>query len=82
MKTIVINLNGILFEGESKALNARTLSGEITILDHHKPIISVLKNNSRIWLEEAVAGSKRHEFVASSGFVHLDGNNHLTVLID
>jgi F0F1-type ATP synthase epsilon subunit len=82
MNTKIINLSGVLFEGEAKALNARTVSGEITILDHHKPIISVLTDNSRIWLDEAGAGNKRHEFATPSGFLHLDGNNHLTVLID
>ncbi|HEY4518128.1 MAG TPA: hypothetical protein VJG48_00705 [Candidatus Paceibacterota bacterium] len=80
MKTKILNLKGILFEGEAKKVNVKTLSGEITLLDHHQPIISVLQKDSKIWLEDA--SSKRQDFAAQGGFLHLNGNNELSVLVD
>ncbi len=79
MKVKVVNLKGVLFEGEAKAVNAQTESGEITLLDHHQPLISVLKKGGRLWVEGAGA---RQEFAAPGGFLHMNGNNELTVLVD
>jgi F0F1-type ATP synthase epsilon subunit len=59
-------------------VNAQTLSGEITLLPKHQPIISVLKDSSRIYLEDREG---RKTFDVASGFLHLDGNNALTVLL-
>jgi len=80
MKTKIINLKGILFEGEAKKVNVKTMSGEITLLDHHQPIVSVLQKDSRVWLEDP--SGKRQDFEAKGGFLHLNGNNELAVLVD
>ena len=80
MKTAIINLKGFLFEGEAKLLNVQTLSGEITILPGHQPLISVLAPQARLYLEEK--DGKRQEFRLAGGFLHLNGHHQLTVLAD
>jgi F-type H+-transporting ATPase subunit epsilon len=79
MKTHILSLQGVVYEGETKLVNAQTLSGEITILSEHQPIISVLKKNSRVYLDD---DEQRKTFDITSGFLHLDWDNHLTVLVD
>ncbi len=69
-----------MFEGKAKKLNAKTLSGEITILDHHQPLVSVLAKNGLVWLE--AEDGVRHEYLAPSGFLHMNGANELTVFLD
>lgn len=79
MHTRIYTLKGPLFEGETKKLNAKTVSGEITILPHHEPIISVLDEEGKIWLE--TVDGVRHEYAAPSGFLHMNGVNELTILL-
>lgn len=43
MKINIYSLRGVDYSGEIKSLNVKTLAGEITILDHHRPLVSVLK---------------------------------------
>ena len=42
MKVAIYSLEKILYEGDAKAVNAKTAVGEITVLDHHRPLISML----------------------------------------
>ncbi len=80
MQARIYTLKGPLYEGEAKKVNVKTFSGEITILDHHQPLVSVLAKDGRVWLE--TMDGARHEYPAPSGFLHMNGNNELTVLID
>jgi len=79
VNTRIINLSGELYVGEAKLVNVQTQSGEITILPGHLPIISVLKNNSRLYLADQ-SGMK--EFKVAGGFLHLDTQNNLNILVD
>ena len=80
MKTKVVTLAGVVFEGEAKAVHARTNVGDITLLDHHRPLISVLAPNTQVRVE--TKDNAKEEFTASGGFLHMDGNNSLTILVD
>jgi len=80
MKTKVVTLAGVVFEGETKAVHARTNVGDITLLDHHRPLISVLAPNTQVRVE--TKENTKEEFAASGGFLHMDGNNSLTILVD
>jgi F0F1-type ATP synthase epsilon subunit len=79
MKLRVYSLKEVLFEGEAKALNLKTEIGEITILDHHRPLITVLKEGPvKITLTEG--GNK---FLKSAGgFLEVKPGNEVSVLID
>ena len=42
MKLSIYSLKNILFQGEASLLNCQTMAGEITVLDKHEALISVL----------------------------------------
>jgi F-type H+-transporting ATPase subunit epsilon len=42
MHISIHSLKRTLFDNDAKAINCKTQSGEITILDHHRPLISIL----------------------------------------
>lgn len=42
MKVSIHSIQSTLFQGEAEKLVARTSEGQITVLDHHVPIISTL----------------------------------------
>ena len=75
----VVSLKGIEFEGQIKSLNIPTQNGEITVLDNHRPIISVLKPGLAIITK---IDNEQKEVEISSGFLEVDNNNHLNVLIN
>lgn len=80
MPTQILSLKGVEYGGVTKLLNVQTQDGEITILPGHQPIISVLKKESRIYLNDDKG--ERHEYHVKGGFLHLDGNNNLQILVD
>lgn len=80
MKTQIFNLKGQVYEGDASLVNIQTVAGEVTILPHHRPIMSVLKKDARIYLDD-ISG-KRHEFTTRGGFLHLNTSGHLTLFVD
>ncbi len=78
MKLSILSLKGVEFEGEAKGVNVKTTAGEITVLDHHLPIISVLENGKAIIFE---IGGKR-EIHINGGFLEMAPDNRLSLLID
>ena len=42
MHISIHSLKRTLFDGAAKSVNCKTGVGEITILDHHRPLISIL----------------------------------------
>lgn len=75
----VVSLKGIEFEGQIKSLNIPTQSGEITVLDNHRPLISVLKSGLATITE---INNEQKELEINGGFLEVDDNNHLNVLIN
>lgn len=71
MQISIYSLKKILFQGEAKSLTCPTLSGEITILDHHHPLISVLKKGVIHVIDK---NEKIHYINASSGFLEVQNN--------
>lgn len=75
----VASLKGKQFEGEVVSLSAPTTSGEVTILDHHRPLVSVLtKGEATI----RATDGKVTTIPFTGGFLEMDAENHLKVLID
>jgi len=79
MKLSVYSLKKILFEGEAEAVNCKTLSGEITILDHHRPLISMLKSGT---LKITDRKKEDHYIPVSSGFLEVNAKNQVRFLVD
>ena len=79
MKVRIYSLRGTQYEGGAVSLNAMTESGEITVLDHHRPLVTILKSCD-LKVEEK-DGTKK-VIPALGGFLEVGENNEVTVLID
>ncbi len=79
MKVYISTEKNILLDGlECESVTLPTLSGEITILDDHNPIIGVLsKGKIRILIENT---NVIPEIDVDSGYFELN-NNSLTILV-
>jgi len=79
MKLGVYSLKKILFEGEAVAVNCKTAAGEITILDHHRPLISMLEPG----VMKITDASKKDMFVnVSAGFLEVNSDNRAKFIVD
>ena len=79
MKVGAYSLQKVLFQGEASSVNCRTQSGEITVLNHHRPLISVL---SRGMMKIVDDGAKEHYIPVSSGFLEVRSGNEARFLIE
>jgi F-type H+-transporting ATPase subunit epsilon len=72
MKLSIYSLKRILFQGEVESVNCKTASGEITVLEHHRPLISVLKEG----VIKIIDKDKKERYIpVSSGFLEVKSNN-------
>ncbi len=79
MKLTILSLKGIQYDGEAAGLNIKTASGEITVLDHHRPLVTVLaKGETKIIKPDG----SRESAAINSGFLEMGPNNDLRVLLD
>jgi F-type H+-transporting ATPase subunit epsilon len=79
MKLGVYSLQKVLFQGDAKSVNCNTRSGEITILDHHEPLISILEKGTMTIVD--VAGEK-HYIPVGSGFLEVDSGSQAKILVE
>ncbi len=77
MKLNIISLKGLEFDGEVSSLNLKTTSGEITVLDNHRPLITALKRGEAVVIKED--GDKLN-FNIESGFLEVSDANRATIL--
>ncbi len=75
----ILSPRGIEFEGDAKSLNAKSALGEITVLDHHHPLMTVLAKG--VMTIEQVAGDRR-DIPIESGFLEMNDQNELILLIN
>jgi len=79
MKLGVYSLQKVLFQGEAKEINCRTASGEITILDHHRPLISILKKG----VMKIVDKDRKETYInVHSGFLEVGSGNEAKFLVE
>ncbi len=71
--------SGVVLEGDAVSLNIKTTSGEITVLDAHRPLMSVLKTCTASVLKKD--GTKQ-EFIVNGGFLEVNRKNQVLVLVD
>lgn len=79
MKLGIYSLDKILFQGEATELNCKTAMGEITVLNHHRPLITMLTKGRVKVIDEK---SKEHLFEASSGFLEVQPGNSARVIVE
>jgi F-type H+-transporting ATPase subunit epsilon len=79
MRTRIVSLGGIKYEGDAKLVNVKTTSGEVTVLDHHRPFVTVLAPCAT----RIVTDKTEEKFVdLAGGFLYMDAGNQLTILAD
>lgn len=79
MKLSIYSLKKVLYQGQTKQFNCKTAVGEITVLDNHKPLISVLTPGVvKIQDQEA----KDHYFQITGGFLEIKSTNESRILVE
>ena len=79
MRITIASLKGIQFEGEGASLNVKTASGEITVLDNHRPLLTLLKPGPVIIRNQ---DGTRRELEICGGFLEVGLKNELYLLAD
>ena len=79
MKLGVYSLRKVLFQGDAKSVNCNTRSGEITVLDHHEPLISILEKGV---VKITDVNEEEHYIQTRSGFLEIGANNEAKMLIE
>ena len=77
MKLNIISLKGLEFDGEVSSLNLKTTSGEITILDNHRLLITQLSKGEAVVIKE---NGNKLKFNIESGFLEVAAGNKATIL--
>ncbi len=79
MKLSVYSLKKILYQGEASSINCQTVSGEITILEHHRPLLSMLKEGVLRILD----GKKQEHFLpVKSGFLEVNKDSQVRMIVE
>lgn len=79
MQLKIYSLKGAEFDGEAEAFSVMTASGEITVLDHHQPLVTILRPcAAKIRRKNGTVETHK----VRSGFLEMDEYNNLSVLLD
>jgi F0F1-type ATP synthase epsilon subunit len=79
MKLSIYSLKKILFQGEAKSLNCQTVMGEITVLDNHQTLITVLASG----IVKIVDNKEKESFFPiTSGFLEVRENNEVRCIVE
>jgi len=78
LKFKIVTPEKVIYENEISQVSVPTMSGEITILPNHIPLVSVLKAGElRIKDKDG-----EHNMAVSGGFLEVRGNNEIVILAD
>lgn len=78
MKINIYSLKRILYEGDAISVNCRTTSGEITVLDNHRPLISVLAAGTM----KVTSPDGEKFFPVREGFIEVKNNNEVRCIVE
>ena len=78
----LVSLSGVKFDDQVTEVLLPTLEGEIGVLDHHMPLISVATNGAIAIRRNAKDRDDQREFFATNGGVIEVSDNTLRVLVD
>ncbi len=77
MHLVVYSLDKTLFEGEVEKLIAKTAMGEITVLDNHIPLVSILTNSPLSIVDKS---SKKNTIDVGSGIIEIRPESQVVIL--
>lgn len=79
MKLGVYSLKKVLFQGDAKSVNCVTRMGEVTILDGHEPLISLLDKGTMTIVDKA---GDPHYIPVLSGFLEINAGDQVKALVE
>jgi len=82
MKLFIYSIKNVLFQGKASLLKCKTVSGEITVLDNHETLITVLAKGTMEAVEETESGPKRRFFPIKSGFLEVRAGNEARCIVE
>jgi len=68
----------VVYEDEIRQVSIPTMSGEITVLPNHIPLVSVIKAGEL----KIVDKDGEHPIAIAGGFLEIKGNNEIVILAD
>jgi F-type H+-transporting ATPase subunit epsilon len=78
LKFKIVTPEKVIYENEIFQVSIPTMSGEITILPNHIPLVSVLKAGE-LKIKDR---NGEHNLAVSGGFLEVRGNNEIVILAD
>ena len=78
MKLNIISLKKIEYGGDAVSVNIKTTSGEITVLDNHRPLVTQLSSGIAVVTKE---DGEKINFQITSGFLEVGENNQVSILV-
>lgn len=79
MQLSIYSLKKTLFEGEAVELNCKTESGEITVLNHHEPLVSLLSAGT---MKVVDVEKKEYYFPVTGGFLEVQAENRVRCIVE
>lgn len=79
MEVKILTLKGTIFHGTVYSLTAKTTSGEITVLAHHRPLITLLQPGL-VTLKDQT--QQIQTFDLGGGFLEVSAAGQVTILAD
>jgi len=79
MKLSIYSLKKILFQGDIKLLNCKTAVGEITVLEHHSPLLGIIKQGV---MKIVDLSGQENFFPVKSGIIEVRSNNETRCLVE
>jgi len=79
MKLSIYSLKNVIFQGNASLLNCHTMMGEITVLDKHEALISVLTAGLIRIIDE---NKKENFFPIKSGFLEVKPDSEVRCIVE
>lgn len=79
MKVLATNLTEILYDHEATSVVLPTKVGEITVLPHHRPLLSILGKGTAKITDQA---GKTNELEIAGGFLEVTAAGTVNILLD
>lgn len=76
MRVVIAKAHENLFDGEANSVTIPTTAGEVTILPHHEPLVSIVKAGTI----SVRIGEERKTFNVRDGIVEVSGNHAIVLL--
>lgn len=79
MRLNIYSLKRTLWTGEAKSLNCAATGGEITVLDNHRPLITILAAGMISVVDYQGA---EHYFPVRQGILEVKPDNHARLIVE